>query len=189
MAAAGGSKAAQVAAHYDAITHGAASDRIKSEVYHLRQFNNWVKATLFAEFGGKVRLAHVWVPRTRHVGVCAAVTWPRSCAAHAAAAAPMWGCVPATALPARCQRSPVLHRTSTLDAPPVRHAGRVVAAPHGSLRCVSRALARVLPAPAAAARPLMVCPHHRAHRPACRDARVPMASRPCWIWRAAWAAT
>ena len=53
------SRAASVAAHYNQRQQGSASDRKRSEVFHLRQFNNWVKATLLAHYGGKVRV-HTW---------------------------------------------------------------------------------------------------------------------------------
>jgi len=59
------SRAASVAAHYNQRQQGSASDRKRSEVFHLRQFNNWVKATLLAHYGGKVRV-HTWAGAGKH---------------------------------------------------------------------------------------------------------------------------
>lgn len=45
----------KVAKHYNEHPEGSKESRKESRIYHLRNFNNWVKSVLINEFLGKVK--------------------------------------------------------------------------------------------------------------------------------------
>lgn len=50
-----GSNSKVVANHYNSIEEKGLSERLKSKIFHMRNFNNWVKSMLISEFIRKIR--------------------------------------------------------------------------------------------------------------------------------------